>query len=317
MTRLLIATNYRASQAAPPCVARRPLAHSVLPRPSGNVRTSVRVAAAQRTDGPRWELSALNPVIGVEHPPKAFADGKRGPAIWNDPSVLVEADGYSMWASVGHGGPQGVAIYKLRSSDGERWEVQNGGRPVLEPGGKSDFDSLGVETPAVIKAGDVYHMYYSAYPHGKLPLVTIGHAVSPDGVKWTKRGELTSLTKIVGQNNGNPWGWLGRGEPTAVYDRGTFFLYFSDVHCRQNDCKGSPAAMRGISLATSTDGQTFEQRGREPIVQASGFVSRVGGMGRLFNAVGPDSRRCLRALLRCIPDGRQGIHSNIARAHAE
>ena len=125
--------------------------------------------------------------------------------------MLSEGNGYSMWASVGHGGPKGVAVYKLHSRDGENWEVQNDARPVLEPGGKKDFDSMGIETPVVIKAGDRYHMYYSAYPHGKIPLVTMGHAVSPDGVRWTKQGELTSLSKPVGQNKGNPWGRLGRG----------------------------------------------------------------------------------------------------------
>jgi predicted GH43/DUF377 family glycosyl hydrolase len=162
-----------------------------------------------------------------------------------------------------------VAIYKLRSTDGVQWTVDNGGRPVLEPGGRNDFDSLGVETPMVLKVDSTYHMYYSAYPHGKIPLVTLAHAVSSDGVRWEKRGELTSLTSGVGRQDDNSWGWLGRGEPAAVYHEGTFYLYFTDVKCRQANCRGTPAPIRGISLATSINGHDFTQQGSEPIVLPS------------------------------------------------
>ena len=203
-------------------------------------------------------------VIGMYKVPERLRDTR--PAIWNDPSVMREGDGYTMWASKGVGGPKDVAIYKLRSRDGETWEVENDGRPVLEPGAKRDFDSLGVETPVVIKVGDTYHMYYSAYPHGKVPLVTMGHAISSDGTRWKKLGELTSITKPVGQHKGNPWGRLARGEPAVVHHDGTFRLYFTDVKCRQENCKGSPAVIRGISLATSRDGHNFEQQGSEPIL---------------------------------------------------
>jgi predicted GH43/DUF377 family glycosyl hydrolase len=217
-------------------------------------------------------------VLGMYKPPARIKDNR--PSIWNDPSVLREGDGYSMWASKGVGGPKDVAIYKLRSRDGETWQVENDGRPVLEPGGKRDFDSLGVETPVVIKVGTNYHMYYSAYPHGKIPLVTIGHAVSNDGIHWKKLGELTSITKPVGQNKGNPWGRLGRGEPAVVYHNNEFYLYFTDVKCRQDDCKGTPAVVRGISLATSRDGHTFEQRGNAPILlQTASFPPSQGWEG--------------------------------------
>jgi len=216
-------------------------------------------------------------VLGMYKMPQRIRDSK--PAIWNDPSVLREGDGYTMWASKGTG-PKGVAIYKLRSSDGESWQVENDGKPVLEPGGKKDFDSIGVETPVVLKVGDTYHMYYSAYPHGKIPLVTMGHATSSDGVRWTKRGELTSITGPVGRDKGNPWGRLGRGEPAVVYVNNTFYLYFTDVRCRQDDCKGSPAPIRGISLATSKDGHVFEQRGSEPILlQTTSYPASQGWEG--------------------------------------
>ena len=58
---------------------------------------------------------------------------------------------------------------------------------------------------------------------------------------------------MVGTVDGNRWGWLARGEPAALYRDGTFYLYFTDVRCRQADCKGSPGAIRGISLAALLD----------------------------------------------------------------
>lgn len=214
-----------------------------------------------------WTLSPSNPLIAISRTPDGLSGGGKGPQIWNDPSVLQEDGGYSMWASMGHGGPKGVAIYKLRSRDGLTWTVDNGGKAVLEPGDRGkDFDWFGVETPSVIKVGDRYHMYYSVYPDGKIPLVTMGHAVSRDGVHWDKQGELRSVTEPVGRHEGNPWGRLARAEPAVLYRDGTFYLYFTDVRCRTADCKGDVPVIRGISLATSRDGQTFQQRGTEPVL---------------------------------------------------
>ena len=193
---------------------------------------------------------------------------------WNDPSVMKEGSTYWMWASLGmQGGGKGVSIYRLTSTDGLNWKLANGGKPVLEPGSRDQFDWYGVETPAVIKAGGKYHLYYTAYfrpdPNTGGHLFTMGHATSSDGDNWTKLGELTSLTDVVGRKEGNPWGWLARAEPAPLFVDGTFYLYFADVHCRRNDCTGAPGANRGISLATSKDGHNFKQSGSEPVLLAS------------------------------------------------
>lgn len=177
-----------------------------------------------------------------------------------------------MWASLGmKGGGKDVAIWKLRSRDGVEWEVVGDG-PVLE-GGRG-FDAYGVETPAVIKVGNTYHMYYTAYADPPAAVhFTMGHATSPDGNHWTKHGELTSLTGVVGKQNRerNPWGWLARAEPGVVYVNGEFWLYFADVRCRVQGCRsGEPMAQRGISLAKSADGHHFKQVGTEPVLLQSG-----------------------------------------------
>ena len=240
-------------------------------------------ASARKNDGkPGWMPHADNPVISIARPPEGLPRRLQDASllIWNDPSVLKEGDDYSMWLSLGtRGGPQDVAIYRLRSSDGIRWALANDGKPVLSGGDKrrGDFDWFGVETPVVIKVGNTWHMYYSVYKNGKVPLVTMGHATSSNGTDWTKHGELLSLTQDVGRHAGNPWGRLARGEPAVVHRDGTFYLYFTDVRCRTDDCSSFPAAVRGISLATSKDGHVFKQHGTEPIVHQSTYYSAEKG----------------------------------------
>lgn len=215
-----------------------------------------------------WSVSPQNPILarGKSH----FGLDSR--LIWNDPSVLKEEDQYVMWVSAGFSS-QGARIYRLISQDGIEWKMSNEGRPVLEPSSDAkDFDCVGVETPVVIKVNDQYHLYYSAYKKtndsctAHTIFVTMGHAVSSDGLKWTKKGELTSLTSGVGNQKDNLWGWLGRAEPAVVFFKNKFYLYFTDIRCRKADCSGLPAAERGISLAISDDGHQFRQVKKEPVL---------------------------------------------------
>ncbi len=187
--------------------------------------------------------------------------------VWNDPSVMRVGNEFWMWLSGGFS-RDGVSIYRYTSPDGVHWSIANGGKPVLVRGNRStgEFDWLGVETPVVIKAGNLFHMYYSAFKNGQFPLLTMGHAVSPDGDHWQKLGELPGITGVVGRQTGNPWGWLARGEPAAAYIDGTFLLYFTDVKCRSHDCTAEPVPIRGISLAVSKDGHHFQQVGSQPIL---------------------------------------------------
>jgi hypothetical protein len=134
-----------------------------------------------------WTVSGANPLISSTRPPKGLR-GKlaRTPVlIWNDPSVLKEGERYSMWLGAGNQ-PKGNAIYELSSPDGIDWSMDNQGEPVLTRGSRwsGDFDWFGVETPAVIKVGGTYHLYYSAYHDGRIPYVTMGHATSSDGPLW-------------------------------------------------------------------------------------------------------------------------------------
>ncbi len=223
-----------------------------------------------------WELSEHNPILSSDplKQPNGLPDSVKNKAYvfsWNDPSVMKESGNYIMWASLGiSGGGKDVAIYRLESENGINWVLTNKGNPVLEPGNDGEFDFFGVETPAVIKAGDLYHMYYTSYhdpdPDKGGTLYTMGHATSDNGVDWDKKGELASIKENLGNPEGNRWGWLSRAEPAPLYYNRTFYLYFTDIRCRSDDCRTEPTAIRGISLATSEDGHDFKQKGIQPVL---------------------------------------------------
>lgn len=255
------------------------------PTPGGGASApSSRPLAPGAPSAPGWRHASRDPVMDVLRRPAGLPPKVANAPLtnWNDPSVLAEDGGYTMWASLGmKGGGKDVSIWKLRSQNGLEWRAVGGG-PVLE-GGRG-FDSHGVETPAVIRVGDTYHMYYTAYADPPSPVYyTMGHATSPDGERWTKHGELTSITSVVGKKNreANPWGWLARAEPAPVHVDGEFWLYFTDVRCRVAGCKGGqPMAQRGISLAKSKDGHHFTQVGSEPVLlQSASYPPSEGWEG--------------------------------------
>ena len=238
---------------------------------------------------PPWLDASPQPVVDRFNPPAGLpAELRSEPFVqWRDPSVLREGDGYAMWAAltVRRGG-RGTSIYRLGSHDGLSWQAQNDGLPVLAPGSnrRGEFDWYGVTSPAVVRSGSEYHMYYATRheprPREGRPTLTLGHAVSRDGVAFTKRGELHSLTSVVGHREGNPWGWRARSEPAALFHDGDFFLYFEDVRCRRKDCDGGPETIRGISLARSRDGHEFRQVGEGPVLlQSDSFRGRQGWEG--------------------------------------
>lgn len=61
------------------------------------------------------------------------------------------------------------------------------GPPDAGPGGS--FDDTRTETPAVVKLGNTWHMYYSGCGTtvgGCAGVYHMGHATSADGLQWTR-----------------------------------------------------------------------------------------------------------------------------------
>jgi predicted GH43/DUF377 family glycosyl hydrolase len=79
--------------------------------------------------------------------------------------------------------------------------------------------------------------------------MSIGHAVSDDGIGWTKDARPVAAPSGVHSD----WNGYQVAEPAAVIVGDRLHLYFAAVGLRQ----GSPPARRVIGLATSENGREF------------------------------------------------------------
>lgn len=93
--------------------------------------------------------------------------------------------------------------YLATSEDGIRWKKQPG--PVLPLGPEGSWDAESHAGPCVLRLPDGFHMFYlgsGRYKGGKTAW-RIGHATSPDGLRWTKSGDAPVL------DIGPPGAWDG------------------------------------------------------------------------------------------------------------
>lgn len=172
-------------------------------------------------------------------------------AKWNDPCVLSEYDGYTMYASCGAGFSGDISIYRLRSTDRLTWSLAPD-VPVLTRSA-TGWDQRAVETPSVVWFRGQYHMFYTGYP-GDLHdsrSYRIGHATSPDGIAWTRDpaflGAPSDPANPVPTMDFRQW---VVAEPGAVVVGDRLHLYFSAIGADA----GTGSVMQTIGLVTTTDG---------------------------------------------------------------
>ena len=186
---------------------------------------------------------------------------------WNDPHVLYINNTFVMYASSDVSFDGYVKIYRLASTDGVNWNL-NPSTPVLDKS-VSGWDSHCVETPAVVYFNNQYHMFYTGYdvahdysdPKTADPYdddnaskhFQIGHAVSNDGISFTKTGSiLQPSAPYVAPNLA--FNQYVVGEPAPVVFNNKIYLYFTAV--------GAAAEVgttwQTIGLMTSSDGTTWD-----------------------------------------------------------
>jgi len=192
----------------------------------------------------RWRFEAGNPIIRL--------GDFRSLATWNDPCVLRSVDGYVMYLTTAlkQPGSPPVAPFRAVSTDGLNWRLEPE-TTLLDSGAAGAFDSASVETPSVVRFRGKYHLYYTGVGSGGLSgSMAIGHAVSDDGIRWTKdaRPVLTPTGKRT------DWNGYQVAEPGAVVYQDRILLYFAAVGLRAG---GDPPVRRVIGLATSKDGTEF------------------------------------------------------------
>ena len=120
--------------------------------------------------------------------------------------------------------------YAATSPDGITWKKESG--PILPLGPKGSWDSQSHAGPCVLKLPDGFHLWYlgSGPYHGKTAW-RIGHATSPDGLKWTKSGDEPIL------DIGQPGDWDGGTflHFDIVFRDGKFLFWYAAAPTEHGD----------------------------------------------------------------------------------
>lgn len=127
----------------------------------------------------QWEKHPGNPVV-----PEMES------GTWNhwpgDPFVMKDGNAYKMWYGGYDESTEKTQIGYAESENGIEWRHHP--NPVVPAGPPSSYDAKDVETPTVLKDGDIYHMWYSVTrgKESEEAIYQIAHATSQDGIQWIK-----------------------------------------------------------------------------------------------------------------------------------
>jgi len=127
-------------------------------------------------------------------------DGSASGGLAHMPSVLWDADAglWKMWYTGNASGSQ--SILYATSVDGSTWT--NYGKVFGPSENAADWDASSVRSPAVLFDQDdnLYKMWYWGNNNGGDPQVYgdrgTGFATSPDGVNWTRQGQVSDESRL-------------------------------------------------------------------------------------------------------------------------
>ena len=156
---------------------------------------------------------------------------------------------------------EGAAAETLAQADGMAGWVKSSKNPMLTLGPREAFDSQNILSPAIVKDGGKYLLFYSGGPSGpknggELVRYQIGLAVSDDGETWTKTGK--PLLPLGERDNFHVTPALLRNEAGHLLKSGGLWHM---VYCgnREDD----------IEHATSRDGLNWEKDPRNPVYKSA------------------------------------------------
>ena len=183
-----------------------------------------------------WKKYENNPVLG----------GDLG--VCFDISMLREDDRFVMYFSWRT--KKSVAV--TTSADGVHWAApQICVSPRQTPSGRED----GINRPAVVKNGSIYHMWYTGQYKGGMADGTsdIFHAVSEDGVHFVRTSDEPVLSAT------EPWEKQAVMCPCVVWDGQKYRMWYS---------AGEQYEPNAIGYAESTDGLAWRKHSANPIFSA-------------------------------------------------
>ena len=211
----------------------------------GAERGDQRPYYASSPDGVTWTLADADPLaeLGLElNPP--------GPIPY---SVLVEADGswtMYLWGVTDASGFR-ASIWRASSTDpAGPWTADP--EPVLL-GDPEGWDSLGVDSPSVVRTADAYLMAFVGARVDDRNTAHIGVATSADGITWTKHAGPAIFPGICGEFDNR-----SITQPRLFRSGDGFTLLYSGNGLTRNDA--------AIGVATSTDGVAWTCAGTSPLL---------------------------------------------------
>ena len=230
------------------------------------------IGYATSSDGVAWTKSAANPVITP-----ASAGTWNGLPVQHigKCAVIKTGSNYEMWytAVTDPAAQSGMQIGYATSSDGVTWAHH--GSPVLSMGPAGDWDVNGVQSPAVIKDGSTYKMWWQG---GGGAIWGIGYATSPDGITWTKyNNSATTASPYVNSDPviklGPSRSWNGQevGSPTVIKEDTKISLW---LYGKSGDSTDNRSR---IGYAYSTDGMAWRIYGGNPLLHPGAPNAFDGG----------------------------------------
>jgi len=130
-----------------------------------------------------------------------------------------------------------------------------GGNPVLAPGEYGTWDAGAIGSMTVVLVEGVFHMYYEAWGENEsnaegidYSTLQIGHAVSFDGIHWSK----DPANPVLAKGPDGQWDAEGTWDPFVIHEDGIFKMWYGGgihPHC-------------DWGYAESCDGRHFKKHGQ-------------------------------------------------------
>lgn len=149
--------------------------------PGLSERVGFRIGLARSPDGRRFEKVPGPAGAGAVLGPGPSPEDGLGVG---QPALLREGPAWLMWYE-GYDG-RAWRIFRATSGDSRAWHKQGLALGLGEPG---SLDERGARNPVVLRRGGGYELWYQGLS-ARSPGIHVLRATSPDGLAWTRRGEV-------------------------------------------------------------------------------------------------------------------------------
>jgi predicted GH43/DUF377 family glycosyl hydrolase len=233
------------------------------------------IGLALSADGITWQKYSNHPIL----------EGASSLPAWDRdiefPNVYFDGTKYWMWytGSDRVKSQTGLAI----SADGIHWEKSNS-NPVLKNGPSGTWDENDAGCGAICKLDTLFYMIYLGTGFGSYETVSLGVAVSVDGINWNK----SVSNPVMRPSQTTSWEDYRFGRGTLLFKDNKFHFWY----CAQNYSSGiwqtgyatslfDPSKLNDTTVALSSD-DTFRYMRRINF----GFEKEINAKVKIFNSVG-------------------------------